>query len=292
MQDAQNSLFFMKLKNLRRKQENVVKFHAYSSRLIGLMAFTALLVSLSPAMAQEPDATGDKPSPASETPANDSPANDTQTSEAEDSQDAQLDPDDPDYWAKTRDIYTVQKRPFQKEGRFAATVYTGIIPNNIFEQYYPAGIRLNYFVLENIGLELSGSYAFKSDTGLESTIKEKSGVGAQQVLIGDTQVFHTNFGVMWSPFYGKTSFYNTVLNYFDLYLFGGAGLVVTETQPDFNAETSTDYKPEGVLGAGMAFYFGEHASVRADFRQFVFQKTDESGVANPSEVSLGVGWFF
>ncbi|QDG52888.1 outer membrane beta-barrel domain-containing protein [Persicimonas caeni] len=267
----------MKLQALRRKQEKVVKFHTQSSRLIGLLVFAALLVTLSPASAQEEGASEGDSSEAAAT---------------ETSQEEALDPNDPDYWAKTRDIFTVQKRPFQKQGRFAATVYTGIIPNNIFEQYFPAGVRLNYYVLENIGLELSGSYAFKVDTGLQDTIEEKDGVGAQQVLIGDTQVFHSNFGVVWSPFYGKTAFYNTVLNYFDLYLMGGAGLVITETQTDFNAETSADYKPEGVLGAGLAFYFGENASVRADFRQFVFQKTNGGGVANPSEVSLGFGWFF
>jgi outer membrane beta-barrel protein len=272
----------MKLKNLRRKQENVVKFHAHSSRLIGLLAFTALLVSLSPAMAQDTEAADGEPAAATQ----------NEADEAESSEEEQLDPNDPDYWAKTRDIYTVQKRPFQKEGRFAASIYTGIIPNNIFEQYYPAGVRLNYFVLENIGLELSGSYAFKSDTGLKATVEEPSGVGVQTIRIGDTQVFHTNFGVMWSPFYGKTSFYNTALNYFDFYLFGGAGLVITETQAQNNAEPSTDYKPEGVLGAGLAYYLGENVSVRADFRQFIFTKTSGGGVANPSEVSLGVGWYF
>lgn len=272
----------MKLQNLRRTQENVVKFHTNSSRLIGLSLFVALLLAMSPAMAQDDAAAegADTGEAAAET--------------SEEEPEEKLDPDDPDYWAKSRDIYTVQKRPFQKQGRFSATVYTGIIPNNIFEQYFPAGVRLNYYVLENIGLELAGSYNFKTDTGLKSTIKEQEGVGAEQILIGDTQVMHTNFGVTWSPFYGKTAFYNSVLNYFDMYLFGGAGLVITETQTDFNADTSASYKPEGVLGAGLAFYFGQNASVRVDYRQFVFQKEADNGggVANPSEVSLGFGWFF
>ena len=272
----------MKLQNLRRQQEKVVKFHTNSSRFIGLSVFVALLVAMSPAMAQDTEAASGEEDAAAA----------TESSQQEEEE--ALDPDDPDYWAKTRDIYTVQKRPFQKQGRFSATVYTGIIPNNIFEQYFPAGLRLNYFLLENIGLELAGSYNFKTDTGLKATIKESEGVGAEQILIGDTQVMHTNFGLVWSPFYGKTSFYNTALNYFDMYLFGGAGLVVTETQTDFNAETSASYKPEGVLGAGLAFYFGQSASVRVDYRQFVFQKEADNGggVANPSEVSLGFGWFF
>ncbi len=257
-----------------------MKLHTHPSRLIGLLVFTALLASVSPAMAQQADANGADPSVATNAKAGDKEADKPKA-----------DPNDPDYWAKTRDIYTVEKRPFQKQGRFSATVYGGIIPNNIFEQYYPAGVRLDYYWLENIGLELAGSYAFKSDTGLSNTITDQQGANAQQILIGDTQVFHTNFGVLWSPFYGKTAFYNSALDYFDLYVFGGAGLVVTKTPSDFNAKATSNTNPEGVLGAGAAFYLGKHATVRADFRQFVFQKVT-GGVANPSEVSLGLGWFF
>jgi outer membrane beta-barrel protein len=257
----------------------VVQSHSHSTRIVGLFVFVALLVSLSPAMAQQP-------APAAPEAAN--PA--APGAAAEQAPQEEIDPNDPLFWAKTRDIFTVQKRPFQKQGRFAATIYGGIIPNNIFEQYYPVGLRLNYFILENIGLELAASYAFTVDTGLSDTIQSLDD-DVPEPLIGDTQVFHSNFGVVWSPFYGKTSFNNTVLNYFDLYLFGGAGLVITETQPDYGEPVSTATKPEGVLGAGLSFYLGDHATIRADYRQFIFQKVT-GGVANPSEVSLGLGWFF
>ncbi|MFP4600312.1 MAG: outer membrane beta-barrel domain-containing protein, partial [Persicimonas sp.] len=273
------SLVFRKLQELRRKQENVVQFHTNSSRFISLLVFAALLVGFSPAMAQETDAAADGNAEAAE--------------EEQSSEEEQLDPEDPQFWAKSREVYTVQKRPFLKEGRFAATLYGGIIPNNIFEQYFPAGLRLNYYILENIGLELAGSYAFKAPTGLKEDVRDQQGVGAEQILIGDTQIFHGNFGVVWSPFYGKTSFYSSALNYFDLYLFGGVGMVVTETQNDFNTPPDTGVKAEGVLGAGLAFYLGENASIRMDYRQFVFpQVNPPGGIAQPSEVSLGFGWFF
>ncbi|WP_249756119.1 outer membrane beta-barrel domain-containing protein [Microvenator marinus] len=202
--------------------------------------------------------------------------------------------EDPMYWAQMRDVYTVQKREFQKQGRFALSVYGGMIPNNAFERYIPVGLRLNYFILENIGLELATSYAISMSTGLEDFLSEPApGLGAQRILVGDTQISHTNFGILWSPFYGKTAFYNTILNYFDLYLFAGAGLVITETVPDFNAEPEQEFKPEGALGAGMAFYLGDHATLRIDFRQFIFAKVaGVGGVATPSEASLGLGWFF
>jgi len=250
-----------------------VQSHSHSSKIISLFVFAGLLASVAPAMAQEPAA---NPAEAPGASAQDAPE--------------EIDPNDPLFWAKTRDIFTVQKRPFQKEGRFAVSVYGGIIPNNIFEQYYPVGVRVNYYILENIGLELAGSYAFKSDTGLSDTIRTLDN-DVPAPLIGDRQVSHSNFGVVWSPFYGKTSFYNSALSYFDMYLFGGAGLVVAQTQPDYGDAISTEAKPEGVLGAGVAFYLGDHVTIRGDFRQFIFQKVT-GGVANPSEASLGLGWFF
>jgi len=210
------------------------------------------------------------------------------------------DPDDPHYWAKVRKVHTVQKREFQKVGRFGISAYGGLIPNNIFERYYPVGVRLNYFILENIGLELAGSRALRAQTPLEGVMNEGQGINAETVRVADTQVWHTNFGILWSPLYGKTSFYESAINYFDVYLFGGAGMVVTKT-PEFANQPLSDIdpqiKPEGVLGAGVSFFVFDGGVIRADFRQFLFQKVPPEnggpgGVANPSEVSLGFGWFF
>ncbi len=203
------------------------------------------------------------------------------------------DSSNPLYWAQMREVYTVQKRAFEKEGRFALSVYGGVIPNNIFEKYFPLGLRANYYVLENIGLELAVAYAVKSTTSLKATIQDSEGVNAQDILIGDSQVLHTNFGLVWSPFYGKMAFYDKGPVYFDVFLVAGVGMVATQTQRDFNEPFETAFKPEGVLGAGAALYFGEHLGLRADFRQFVFEKVaGVGGVANPSEISLGVTWFF
>ena len=154
--------------------------------------------------------------------------------------------------------------------------------------------------LETIGLRVPSHPALlellqSSGLGLAAPsanpYKQLSPTSAEQVLIGDEQLSHTNFGVVWSPFNGKTAFYSKALNYFDLYLFAGAGVVVKQTQTDFNSEKSLSVKPEGALGGGLAFYLGSNALVRLDFRQFVFEKII-GGVANPSEVSLGFGSFF
>lgn len=215
----------------------------------------------------------------------------------------EIDKDDPRYWAQVRGISTVQKRDILKEGRLGVTLYTGIIPNNIFAQYFPVGLRLNYFVLENLGLELAGNYSCGFmrddeekesgrrkcglDTGLTRTLLDDQGVGSSSVLLGDEQIAHFNFGVVWSPVFGKTAWHNKSLKYFDMYLFGGVGTVVKQTTPDIGADPSVGVDVEGALGAGLMYFLGERFALRLDFRQFLFRKIT-GGVATPSEVSLGL----
>ncbi len=208
----------------------------------------------------------------------------------------ELDEDHPLYWAQMREIYVMQQRAFLKEGRLATTLYGGIIPNNIFEQYYPVGLRINYYVMENVGLELSGSYAFSRRPSVNDIVEDHplvtAGDQAGTILIGDTQLSHTTLGIKWSPVYGKFSLFDSRLFYFDMYAFAGAGVVVTQTEPS-PGDLGTTAKPEGAFGAGVAIYAGQHVGVRFDYRQFVFQKVNPpGGVANPSEASMGLTWFF
>ena len=255
-----------------------MKFKMQPSRLAGLLILAGLLSFGNVAVAQD---TGDDAAAEA-----DAPAEQGEGEEAE-----RPDPSDPLYWAEMRDVFTVQKRPFLKEGKFSATVFAGVIPNNIFEQYFPLGMRFNYFILENIGVELSGSYSLKTESGLDDTVTDPQGIGAQDILIGDTQKIHSSLAVLWSPFYGKTSFNNSALNYFDLYVAAGAGVVVTETQPDFNTPTTSDTNVKGVLGAGLAYYLGQRIALRLDYRQFLYN-TQTGGLTKASEVSLGGSLFF
>lgn len=206
------------------------------------------------------------------------------------------DPSDPGYWSDIREVQTVQRRPFQKVNRFALSAYGGVVPNNIFEKYIPVGLRLNYFILENIGLELAGSYAITSETSVEAILNESSagGASANQVFIGDRQVGQINFGIVWSPFYGKTTIGDLDIGYFDFYLIGGAGVVLTQVENNTNPEGGpVQAKPEGVVGAGLSYYFLDNAAVRLDYRQFIFAHAGNvGGVATPSEISIGAGWFF
>lgn len=215
----------------------------------------------------------------------------TPAAEAKPAEDVtKLDPNDPVDAAKLRGVEAVAPKAILKEGRFSLSAYTGIIPNNIFEQYVPLGLRADYYILENLGVEVAGSYVLGVDTGLTDTLQDEGGIGATGVLLGDKQVAHMNFGVVWSPIFGKAAFQNKSLNYFDFYVFGGFGLVVKQTQSSFGAAASTGVEPEGVVGLGLSLYLNEKMAMRADYRQFIFRKIT-GGVANPSEASIGFTYF-
>ena len=112
------------------------------------------------------------------------------------------------------------------------------------------------------------------------------GAAAAGVLLGDQQLGRLNFGITWSPLFGKTSFSNRALNYFDMYIFGGFGMLAKQTQADFGLDPEVGFSPEGALGGGFMFFLNENMIIRLDFRQFIFQKVT-GGVANPTELSAG-----
>lgn len=201
-----------------------------------------------------------------------------------------LSKDDPMYWATVRGIQTIQKRGVQKEGRLSVTAYGGIIPNNTFERYYPVGLRLSYNVLESLNAELSGSYAFGQRTDLEKYVKDDQGIGADGVLLGDVQLSHITFGVNYSLMFGKLAWLDDEIDYFDVYVFGGAGVVIKETTRDFGEDPSVSGAVEGALGLGLQYFINNDFAIRLDYRQFIFPKVS-GGVANPSEFSLGLTYF-
>ncbi len=266
-------------------------------RLVALLAFVLVMGVGTTGVAQT-DSAADSAAEPSEESSDQSGGEQDASDDQGQKKDKGPDPSDPDYWSEIREVQTVQRRPFQKVNRFALSAYGGVVPNNIFEKYIPVGLRLNYFILENIGLELAGSYAITSETSVEAILNESGsgggGASASQVFIGDRQVGQINFGIVWSPFYGKTTIGDLDIGYFDFYLIGGAGVVLTQVENNTNPEGGpVQAKPEGVVGAGLSYYFLDNAAVRLDYRQFIFAHAGNvGGVATPSEISIGAGWFF
>ncbi|MDX9721543.1 MAG: outer membrane beta-barrel domain-containing protein [Myxococcota bacterium] len=216
-------------------------------------------------------------------------------------------------WGEKRVIRTLQKRLFAKFARLEFTGFLGIVPNDPFVFYMPIGLRVDYHFNEAFALEFASSFlgCFTGDVsgdqerGIEQgclriasdlkneLISEKGErTRINTITLLDQQVARFGLAAMWSPFFGKVAVMNDSLVHFDVNLVGGAGLVVLESiNPDTLRDVAFDFSFEGVLGAGFKFYFGERYGIRADFRQYIYQKQRGSGTASPSEISLGFSVF-
>jgi outer membrane beta-barrel protein len=213
----------------------------------------------------------------------------TGTALAQDGEATALDQDLQDYWAENRDIQVIQHRLYEKVGRVELSIFAGIIPNNPFLDYYPIGLRVGYYLLESLAIQVDGSYigeTFRVEGELDQFLQENN----VNVDLLDLQMWRAHFGVNWSPFYGKLAFLGLKLVHFDLNLHAGFGVVGIENISENRLTTENELEIEGSLGAGFNFYINDMFSVRLDYRQYLFQKAG-GGVSNPSEISLGFSIF-
>jgi outer membrane beta-barrel protein len=197
------------------------------------------------------------------------------------------------FWATRRGIRTLQRRLYPTDGEFQLSLYFGAIPNDPFLKYFPIGLRAGYWVGESVSIELSGAYigdALRSQTDLADFLSE---TGEIEVFLRDEQLWRANVVALWSPIYGKFSFIGTKLAHFDWFFGAGVGVVGVRNPVSTVQlrETTTSINPEVVLATGWNLHFHENWAARVDYRQFIFQK-DAGGVTLPSEISLGVSFFF
>ena len=195
------------------------------------------------------------------------------------------------FWAERRRVRVVQRRLFEKDGRFYASLSMGIVPNDPYVTYFPVGLRLGYYLNEDIGFELSGNW-----TG--NTLRSTSDIGDRFLATGerffprDQQQWRTNAVVSWSPSYGKFSLLGRKIAHFDWNFVAGFGILMAEGPEEDNLNViSTSLFPEAVLGSGINWWLTNRWALRFDYRQMIFQKSS-GGVALPSELSIGGTFFF
>lgn len=206
----------------------------------------------------------------------------------------QLDNELDKYWGERREIRTIQKRLFLKDTRHEFTVFSGVIPNDDFKVYFPLGGRYDYYFSEDIAMELSGAYAFNTQTKLRdflvSEFEQGGGVDAQ-IFLTETLLWYASLDGKWSPFHGKIGLFTTKLFHFDFNIAAGVGVVSTEFDaPGANTPPETMYKIAGNVGAGAAGYVNDWLGIRLDYRHF-FYEFEGGGLSYPAEITLGVAFY-
>lgn len=192
------------------------------------------------------------------------------------------------YWGnEVREIETLQKRRYRKESRWEFELYSGVIPNDGFFNYFPLGLRADYFFAEDFAAEVWGSYVFNSSTELQDFIESQFN---QAFQVGDFQTLEWLAGAnfLWSPIHGKIGLFTDLLSHFDFHLAFGVGAVGTKVRDKGRIQSKVDVAAN--VGAGLRFFLADQWSLRFDYRQF-FYAAEGGGLKHPAELTLGISFF-
>lgn len=212
-----------------------------------------------------------------------------------------------DYWSVDRDVDVIKNRLYEREGRFAVGLHGGLMSSEPFHWYLPVGARLDYYLSNNFGLELEGSFmdvggVFRHDTDLTSFVKaEKPGFDPDTDAL-DTFKWRAHALAVWHPFYGKLALLQRKLAHFDLNLAAGFGAVSVTRPNETRSQAEDVITPEFVFGGGVHFFTSENVTIRLTGRGYLYQgpmnyKNTETGelhvsVANPDADNIETANFF
>ena len=207
----------------------------------------------------------------------------------------QLDRNLDKYWGEKREIRTIEKRLFRKDTRLQASLYGGIIPHADFQLFVPMGLRLAYYLTEDIAIEASGAYSLGFQTRLKDFLTgeiEDKQVGAQVFLTQEYE-WYAMANMLWSPVHGKIGMFTSKLFHFDFYLAVGVGVMgVIADPPGFAQEARSETPIAANIGFGTLMYLTDFLALQLDYRHFFHEfQGSGGGLSYPAEISLGLAFF-
>lgn len=227
------------------------------------------------------------------------------------SQDEAPQSDDDSYSAMSsagqKQVAVVEHRPFSKAGRGEIALGLGTIASDVFLVYLPVTLRGAYHIKEWIAVEAAASFmgCYGDSTGpnleraseqrchrvLKSSFRRLTEedldmTHVSHVVIQEYQTARFSADAIWSPVMGKFALGNSVIAHFDLNLAAGLGVVLVEQIMDESGSREIKASFEGNLGVGTRMVFMDRFGVRLDFREYLYGKQEDRGMAAASELTL------
>lgn len=208
-------------------------------------------------------------------------------------------------WGKERDVKVIQKRVFEKDQRHEIGLLVGIIPNDSFFNYFPVGLRYDYFIMETVAIELAGAYVPSTESNLRKDLLKFSGNAISTVQIPERLQWYAGLNAYWAPIHGKVSIFNSKLTSFDIGLLVGLGVVGTEIYDTLKKKWtprdsygSVPFNLMMNLGLGAHLFLTDYLALRLDYRHYIYPAYPgkgnsewSDGVRSLAEVTLGLGYF-
>lgn len=187
------------------------------------------------------------------------------------------------------DISVIQKRYMPKTNRFQLYGGLDFLTNNPFFDSYGFNGRFSFFFSELIGIELGIWRHSVAARTVTTDLESKQGITTKTML---SSLGYTGASILVVPFYGKMTFLDKRIIYYDLYISAGAG--TTETSYLDKAAPSIH------LGTGEIFSISKSFAWRWDFSSVTYtarapKVTDTGDLIDSgkkqsiSDLYLGVG---
>lgn len=140
-------------------------------------------------------------------------------------------------------VKSVQRKLYLKRRRVELAPYVMVTVNDPYYTKFGGAIRAAFYPADSLALSVRASYM----TVLPSDDVRIAKRVFQARIFFSVPSWSVMANFEWSPFYGKVSFFNSILH-LDAYVVGGAGVVNTET----SAVAKTVF-PAADLGLGIRF---------------------------------------
>jgi len=197
----------------------------------------------------------------------------TETSEVE----------EPTVASEFRQVSVLQRRYLPRTGRFQVFVGPSMILNDPWFNVYGGTLRLGYNFLEAWGIEAGYTTVSTDKTQARRELGKINDVVAQNIVY--TRNYY-NVDVNWTPLYGKMTWFDQKIVYYDTYFSAGFG--GTEIQ-------TGDVQSTIRVAAGQIFSISKKMAFRWDvsWNSFEARQVDASeGSFNNVFLTAGVSFFF
>lgn len=147
-------------------------------------------------------------------------------------------------------VSAVQDRQYRMNHELSFGV--GVLPIDAFYKGLLAQLGYTYHFSDAFAWQVGrGAYSYDVDTGLKAQLQRDFGVLPTAF---DQVQWMVGSDLIWSPFYGKSSFLNHSVGHFEVYLIGGGSVI----------KLTSAFRPAVNLGVGARLFTGLHTSFRLD----------------------------
>ena len=147
-------------------------------------------------------------------------------------------------------IAAVQERQYRMHNELSFGV--GVLPIDAFYKGLLVQVAYTYHFSDSFAWQIGrGAYSKNVDTGLRTQLQRDFGVLPTAF---DQVEWIVGSDVMWSPFYGKSSFLNRSVSHFEIYVLGGGSII----------KLTSAIRPAANVGLGARLYTAQHLSFRLD----------------------------